>query len=130
MIYHFYMKEWKLKESEGLLLIYTKKWICYSNKNLKQALNHGLVLKKVHRIIKFHEKSLAKPYIDMNTELRKKIKNDFEKDFFKLLDNSVFGKTMENVQKPIWHVELWTEQITTEKKQQESYGYNKRWIRW
>ena len=56
-------------------------------RSLKQALNHGLILKKLQ------------PYIDMNTELRKKTKNDFEKDFFKLMNNTVFGKTMENVRK-------------------------------
>ena len=66
-------------------------------KTLMQYLNLGMVLKKIHRGIRFIESDFLKPYIDMNTNLRTKAKNNFEKDFFKLMNNSVFGKTMENI---------------------------------
>ena len=59
---------------------------------LKQALNHGFILKRVHRLIQFSHEAWLKPYIDMNVKLRKEAKNEFEKDFFKLMNNSIFGK--------------------------------------
>ena len=59
-------------------------------RNLKQVLNHGLLLKNVHRVIKFNQNVWLNPYIDIITDLRKKAKNDFKKDFFKLMNNAVF----------------------------------------
>ena len=85
-----------------------KKYLAHIN---KKALNHGLKLKKIHRVIELNQEAWSKPYIDMNTELRKLAKNDFEKDLFKLMNNSVFGKTMENIRK---HRDI--KLVTTDKK--------------
>ena len=66
---------------------------------LKQTLNDELILKKVHSVIQFNQEACLKTYIDTNIKLRTEAKNDFEKDFFKLLNNAVLGRTMENVRK-------------------------------
>ena len=80
-------------------------------KSLKQALNHGFKLKKIHRIIEFNQEASLEPYIETNTELRKLVDNPFDKDFFKLMNNVVFGKTMENIRKHR-NIKL----VTTDKK--------------
>ena len=77
--------------------LWEKKKYVLHHKNLKLYQELGLKLKKIHRGIKFREEPWMKSYIELNTDLRTKGKNDFEKDFFKLMNNSVFGKTMENI---------------------------------
>ena len=66
-------------------------------KNLRKYLDLGLMLTHIYRGIKFEQSKWLEPYISMNTNLRAKANNEFEKDFFKLMNNSVFGKTMENI---------------------------------
>ena len=108
----FLPKRMKIDKCKKLVSnLQNKKRYVIHIKSLKQALNHGLKLKNIYRIIEFNQTAWLKPYIDMNTELRKLAKDDFEKDIFKLMNNAVFGKTMENIRKHR-HIKL----VTTDKK--------------
>ena len=78
----FLLEKMKVGKVEKLVAnLHDKKEYAIHIRNLKQALNHELVLKKVHRVIKFNQEAWLKPHINMNTELQKNAKNDFEKDF-------------------------------------------------
>ena len=108
----FLPKRMKIDKCKKLVCnLQNKKKYVVQIKSSKQALNHGLKLKKIHRIIEFNQKAWLKPYIDMNTELKKLAKDDFEKDLFKLMNNAVFGKAMENIRK---HRDI--KLVTTDKK--------------
>ena len=83
MIYPFFSEKMKIEKVKKLLAkLHDKKEFVIHVRNLKQALNQGIVLKKVHRIVKFNQRASLKPHFDMNTDLRKTAKNDFDKDFF------------------------------------------------
>ena len=97
-IYHFYQKEKFFGKVEELNCgIEDKEKYFVHVRALKQVINHVLKPKEVHRVIQFNQKAWLKPYIDKNTDVRKEGKNKFGKDFFKLMNNFAFGKTMENI---------------------------------
>ena len=108
----FLPKRMKIDKCKKLVCnLQNKKKYVVHIKSLKHVLSHGLKLKKIYRIIELNQKAWLKPYIDMNTELRKLAKDDFEEDLFKLMNNAVFGKTMENITK---HRDI--KLVTTDKK--------------
>ena len=87
----FLPKSMKIKTVEKVVAnSHDKTQYVIHKRKLKQALNHKLVLKKVHTVIKFNENTWLKPYINIDSDLRKKARNDFEKDFFKVMNNAVF----------------------------------------
>ena len=94
---HSYLPFLPEKKDKLLATLENKERYVVQMSTLKQVLNHGLILNKKHRVIKFRQEAWLKPYIDKNTELRTNAKNEFEKDFFKLMNNAVFAKMMGNV---------------------------------
>ena len=89
--YSFLTERKKIEKCKQLVCsIYEKQNYVVHIRALKQVLNHGIILKKVHKVIQFNQEAWFKPYINMNTNLRTDAKkNDFEKDFFKLMNNAV-----------------------------------------
>jgi len=86
-----------LKTEKLIPNLYDKEHYIVHYRNLKLYLQLGMRLKKVHKVLQFKQYPYLKEYIDFNTKKRQECKTDFEKDFFKLMNNSIFGKTCENI---------------------------------
>lgn len=85
----------------GVKFFHDKTNYVVHHRNLQLYFSLGMQMTKLHKVIAFQQCPLLEPYIDFNTEKRKEAKNGFEKDFFKLINNSVFGKIMENLRKRV-----------------------------
>ena len=89
----FLVERMEINKSKKLVCnLHNKKEFVVHMRALKHALNHGLTLKKIHRVIQFNQKAWLKPYIEMNTKLRKNAKNNFDKDTTKIVIKDLFLK--------------------------------------
>jgi hypothetical protein len=109
--YHIPRSSWNPKLVPNLM---AKSHYVVHYLNLRFYMEHGLRLVQVHRVLRFTQSRWLKPYIDLNTSLRAAAKNEFEKEFFKLMNNSIYGKTCEN-QKKRTDIKL----ITSEEKRKK-----------